>query len=156
MPRLLEEGALEVAWLLVRGEPVAAAYNIAWNGKVAYYQCGRRLGVPDAVRPGIVLLAHLIRGAIEAGRREFDFLGGMALYKTQPALATRPLVQVRAARPCLREYLRRTADCGLRWARALRKKIRSAAGWLRGTGRSALDSSVRASQPETLPDVNRR
>jgi CelD/BcsL family acetyltransferase involved in cellulose biosynthesis len=135
MSRLLEEGALELAWLLVRGEPVAAAYNIVWNGKVSYYQCGRRLDVPEAVRPGIVLLAHLIRGAIETGQREFDFLGGVALYKNQLALATRPLVQIRATRPCLREYLRRTADCGLRWARTLRNKVRSATGWLRGTGR---------------------
>jgi CelD/BcsL family acetyltransferase involved in cellulose biosynthesis len=40
MPRLLDGGALELAWLLVRGEPVAAAYDIVWNGKVLYYQCG--------------------------------------------------------------------------------------------------------------------
>jgi CelD/BcsL family acetyltransferase involved in cellulose biosynthesis len=135
MPRLLEEGALELAWLLVRGEPVAAAYNLVWNGKVSYYQCGRRLDVPDAVRPGVVLLAHLIRGAIEAGRREFDFLGGAALYKSQLALATRPLVQVRAARPSLREWLRRGAERGVVWARSVRNAARSAARWLRGAGK---------------------
>jgi CelD/BcsL family acetyltransferase involved in cellulose biosynthesis len=150
MPRLLQEGALELAWLVVRGEPVAAAYNLVWDGKVAYYQCGRRPDLPDAVRPGIVLLAHLIRGAIEAGRREFDFLGGVALYKSQLALAARPLVQVRAVRPCLREYLRRAADRGLGWARALRNKARSAAGWIRGTARGERS----APPPEKLPGVN--
>ena len=145
MPRLLAEGALELVWLLVRDEPVAAAYNIVWNGKVSYYQCGRRLDVPDTIRPGIVLLAQLIRGAIEAGRREFDFLGGTALYKTQLALASRPLVQIRAARPSLRERLRRGAERGLDWARAVRTRARSAARWLRGQGGPEV---VRSGAPE--------
>jgi CelD/BcsL family acetyltransferase involved in cellulose biosynthesis len=131
MPQLLADGALELVWLLVRDEPVAAAYNIVWNRKVSYYQCGRRLDVPDTVRPGIVLLAHLIRGAIEAGQREFDFLGGVTLYKTQLALASRPLVQVRAARPSQRERLRRGAERALDWARAVRARARAAVRWLR-------------------------
>jgi CelD/BcsL family acetyltransferase involved in cellulose biosynthesis len=136
MPRLLREGALELAWLTVRGRPVAAAYNLVRSGKVSYYQCGRSPDVPDAVRPGIVLLARLIRAAIEAGRREFDFLAGVSVYKSQLALAARPLVLFRAARPSLREWLRCGAERGLEWARTVRNGARGTARWLRrGTDR---------------------
>ena len=90
----------------MRGEPVAAVYNLIWSNKVYFYQSGRKTDVPPKVRPGVVLLAHAIRGAIEAGRREFDFLAGDSQYKRQMALASRPLVQIRVARRCFRERLR--------------------------------------------------
>ena len=41
MAWLLEQGALELLWLSVRGEPVAALYGMVWAGKVYAYQCGR-------------------------------------------------------------------------------------------------------------------
>src|SRR5262249_3184151 len=40
MPRLLELGALELLWLTVSGASVAALYNIVWNHKTYFYQCG--------------------------------------------------------------------------------------------------------------------
>src|SRR5207249_1587193 len=43
MPQLLADGTLELVWLTVRGEPVAAQYNLVGNGKVYYYQCGRKI-----------------------------------------------------------------------------------------------------------------
>jgi len=124
LPRLLAEGALELAWLVARGEPVAAQYNLVWGDKVYFYQCGRRVDVPDQVRPGTVLLALLIRGAIEAGRREFDFLDGEALYKRRLAAATRPVVRVRVARPSWREQIRLLVQSGKRWARRVRPPAR--------------------------------
>jgi CelD/BcsL family acetyltransferase involved in cellulose biosynthesis len=124
MPQLLSAGALELLWLRVRGEPVAAQYNLVWDGKVSFYQCGRRPDVPDGQRPGVVLMAHAIRGAIETGRREFDFLGEATNYKMQFTRTMRPLVQFRAVRPCLREHARRLAERGLGWARAVRRWLR--------------------------------
>jgi len=106
MAALLPRGAIELLWLAARGEPVAAVYSFVWNDKVYFYQSGRKTDVPNRIRPGIVLHAHAIRRAIEAGRREYDFLGGMDAYKMTFALATRPLVQLRAIRPSLRETLR--------------------------------------------------
>ncbi len=129
LPRLLAGGQLELLWLVVGGEPVAALYNIVANNKVYFYQCGRKLDVPAGQRPGIVLLALAVQHAIAASRREFDFLGGSAQYKTQFALATRPLVEVRAARPGWRETLRGWADQGLAYARAARNRLRAAVGW---------------------------
>jgi CelD/BcsL family acetyltransferase involved in cellulose biosynthesis len=121
---LLADGALELVWITVRGEAVAAQYNLLWNGKVYYYQCGRKMDVPPKVRPGVVLLARQIRVAIEAGAREFDFLGGASRYKMQLAAALRPLVRLRVARPGVLERARRLADWGIARTRTLRKRCR--------------------------------
>jgi len=131
MPQLLADGALELLWLTVRDQPVAALYNIVWNNKVYFYQSGRKLDVPRQVRPGIVLLSLAIRQAIEAGRREFDFLGGEAQYKGQLALATRPVIRLRVARRTLVEGTRHLADGGIWGLRAVRNATYSAGQWLR-------------------------
>jgi CelD/BcsL family acetyltransferase involved in cellulose biosynthesis len=122
MPRLLDDGALELLWLTVRGEPVAAMYDIVWNDKVYFYQSGRKMDVPEGIRPGGVLLAYAIRAAIEAGRREFDFLNGVSLYKTQLATVRRPIVQLRVVRRCLVERLRRAAEAGIGVLRGCRRR----------------------------------
>jgi CelD/BcsL family acetyltransferase involved in cellulose biosynthesis len=106
MPALLAEGKLQLSWLLARGEPVAAAYNIVHAGKVWYYQTGRRMDVPAKIRPGVVLVLMLIRDAIEKGHREFDFLPGEATYKDQLGTATRSIIRLRVARPTWVESLR--------------------------------------------------
>jgi CelD/BcsL family acetyltransferase involved in cellulose biosynthesis len=124
MPTLLREGALELLVLSVRAEPVAAMYNIVWAGKTSFYQSGRRLDLPRHLRPGGVIVYHAIRRAIEAGRREFDFLGGADLYKKQLAPGARPLVQLRLARRGLVERLRAAAE----WCRPAARAVR---GWLR-------------------------
>jgi CelD/BcsL family acetyltransferase involved in cellulose biosynthesis len=106
MGRLLEAEALELMWLTVGGEPVSAFYGVVWNQKLYYYQSGRRTDLPGFVRPGIVLLAHAIRRAIENGRREFDFLPGPENYKSRLSLAARPIVEIRAVRASCRENAR--------------------------------------------------
>lgn len=123
---LLDAGALELLWLTVRGEPFAAVYNIVWNDKVYFYQSGRKPDVPKGQRPGIVLHAHAIRRAIEAGRREYDFLSGGESYKGHLTLATRPIVRLRVARRTLREGVRTLVEKGIGIARALRNRLRAA------------------------------
>lgn len=110
MPALLAQGALDLLWLSVGGEPIAVMYDIRWNGKVSFYQCGRRMGVPKQLRPGGVLLYHAIREAITSGMREFDFLGGEATYKKQLATASRPLVRLRIVRSTWLERGRRFGE----------------------------------------------
>ena len=124
LPDLLEQGALEMFWITAFGEPVAAVYNIVWNGG-SLYQGGRKLGVPRGVSPGIVIQLMAIRRAIHAGHREYDFLGGAARYKMQLSLATRPLVGVRAARGSLREIGRSVARQGMATFRSLRAALRA-------------------------------
>ncbi len=80
---------------------------MVWDNKVFVYQLGRRADLPNHIRPGTALFAHAIRRAIAQGRREFDLLAEEMFYKKQLTPHARPLVQVRAARPCLVETLRR-------------------------------------------------
>jgi CelD/BcsL family acetyltransferase involved in cellulose biosynthesis len=117
LPRLLagEDGAsVELSWLVARGQPIAAAYNLVYAGRVQFYQSGRRVDLPKGLRPGIALHALLLREAIERGRVEYDFLAGSSRYKRDLALASRPLVTMRAVAPGLRaravEGMRRLAD----------------------------------------------
>jgi CelD/BcsL family acetyltransferase involved in cellulose biosynthesis len=122
MCALAERQRLALLWLCARGEPVAVLYSMEWGGKVYAYQTGRRTDLPPHLRPGAVLLALAIRRAIEAGRREFDLLADEAFYKLQLAPRSRPLVQVRAARPSLLEGIRRTVKGGLAGLRSVRRR----------------------------------
>jgi CelD/BcsL family acetyltransferase involved in cellulose biosynthesis len=98
MPALLARGELELMWLCASDQPIAAMYNIVWNGAVHFYQSGRRMDLPKELRPGVVLHALAIRRSIELGRREYDFLAGGSRYKQDLALAVRPLCTVRLVR----------------------------------------------------------
>jgi hypothetical protein len=53
--QILAAGKLELIWLTVGDEPVAAMYNILGKNKIYFYQSGRRMGVPAHVRIGIVM-----------------------------------------------------------------------------------------------------
>jgi CelD/BcsL family acetyltransferase involved in cellulose biosynthesis len=143
MPALLERGALDLRWLTVRGEPIAAIYNIVWQDKIHFYQSGRKLDLPKTIRAGIVIHAHAIRGAIEAGLREYDFLGGAARYKMDLAPAARSIVRLRAARPSVIEAARRTAELAIDQARVLRDNVRSMLGRPARGGRAILGGARR-------------
>jgi CelD/BcsL family acetyltransferase involved in cellulose biosynthesis len=62
------------------GAPLAAYLCLEFGGSVGLYNSGFD---PERARlaPGIVLLAHVIRDAIERGERRFDFLRGEEGYK---------------------------------------------------------------------------
>jgi len=132
MRDLFERGGLELVEIFAGEEPVAALYNIVWNDKVYFYQSGRRADLPSKLRPGIAAHALAIRAAIEAGRREYDFLGGPARYKMDLALATRPLVDMRAARRSVREILRKGAERAR--ARLIELRDRREPGPVEGSG----------------------
>lgn len=124
MPRLFAAGSLDLSWISVDDEPIAALYNVVHDGKVYFYQSGRKPSLPRGIRPGIVMHAHAIRRAIEAGRREYDFLAGQSRYKLDLALANRPLVELRAVRASLVEAMRRVAELGVRGLKAAREELR--------------------------------
>jgi len=107
-------GGLDLLWLEIRGEPVAAAYNIVYRGHVQFYQSGRKLDVPKGVRPGLGLQILAIRRAIEAGCKSYDFLAQADQYKQKLALGeSRHLLTLSAVAPTLRARassdVRRTA-----------------------------------------------
>jgi CelD/BcsL family acetyltransferase involved in cellulose biosynthesis len=125
LPQLLDAGALELMWVSVRGAPIAALYNIAWNGKIYCYQSGRTLDVPRNVRPGVIAHVYAIRRAIETGKSEYDFMAGTSQFKRKLALAYKPLVRVRAVRKSLIEYVRVFAESLAATTRTLRKRPRA-------------------------------
>jgi CelD/BcsL family acetyltransferase involved in cellulose biosynthesis len=121
LPRLWEANAVQLVSLHGHGRPVAAMYNIVWNNKVHFYQSGRDPTLPLNLRPGLVVIAKAIQQSIAAGHREFDFLGGTSRYKMQFALATRPLIELRVARPGLRETARHLIEAGAARYRRVRE-----------------------------------
>ncbi len=123
LPQLLAEGRLQLFWLVVRDEPIAVSYEIHANQKVYLYQSGRKTDVPPAIRPGIILTMLAVQEAIAQGFREYDFLGWPSQYKAQFTKTTRPLVALRIAHSCPREWLRRGASAALAWARRLRNSL---------------------------------
>ena len=118
MPALLARGELELMWLCASDQPIAAMYNILWNGAVHFYQSGRRMDLPKELRPGVVLHALAIRRSIELGRREYDFLAGGSRYKQDLALAVRPLCTLRVVRKRGLDLARRLYVRASRMARA--------------------------------------
>ncbi len=99
------DGTLDLLTLTAGGQPICSIYNIVYADKVYFYQSGRLLDVPKAVKPGIAAHALAIQRAIQLGYREYDFLNGVSQYKSQLALATRPLVALRAVLPRWRPRL---------------------------------------------------
>jgi CelD/BcsL family acetyltransferase involved in cellulose biosynthesis len=133
MPRLWagEDGAtLDLLWLVVRGEPIAASYSVVFGNKVYFYQSGRRMDVPKNLRPGIAMHALAIQRSIEAGRREYDFLQGASRYKRDLAHGSRALVTLRAVAPHLRaravEAARMLAERAIARVRHRRRAARAA------------------------------
>ena len=77
---LAAQGAARLYFLDTPAGPIAAFVTLEWDDTVGLYNSGFR---PDcaALSPGLVLLAGLVRDALERGRRRFDFLRGEERYK---------------------------------------------------------------------------
>ena len=143
LPQLLCEGKLDLFWLTVRGQPIAAHYQIIAHQKAYFYQCGRALDVPEKVRPGIVMVALALQRAIRQGLREFDFLGGPAFYKSEFTKTNRPIVTLRVARPGLRESLRGAGERAVTWLRNVRNRYRSGPPSVAASGAAESDTGER-------------
>ena len=78
--RLVERGWLRVWFLEHAGAPLAAYLTYEFGESVGLYNSGFD-PARATLSPGIVLLAHVIRDAIERGFRRFDFLRGEEPYK---------------------------------------------------------------------------
>ncbi len=83
IPRMMERGWLLLSFLNFNGHPAASYLNFDYNNRVLVYNSGQDVQQYGSLSPGIVLLAHNIRHAIEQGRTEFDFLRGDESYKYQ-------------------------------------------------------------------------
>jgi CelD/BcsL family acetyltransferase involved in cellulose biosynthesis len=92
-------GWLQLAFLTVDGEPAAAYLNFDYDNRILVYNSGLEPERFGALSPGIVLLLHLIRDAIEKRRTVFDFLRGDEEYKFRMGGQERPVMEIRAQLP---------------------------------------------------------
>ncbi|MEK6791130.1 MAG: GNAT family N-acetyltransferase [Deltaproteobacteria bacterium] len=72
--QMLDCGFLELGFISVSGRNIAAIYNLNYNGKVYYYQSGIDMDFNRSMSPGLLLHSLSIRGAIDAGATEYDFM----------------------------------------------------------------------------------
>lgn len=77
---LMDRGWLRLWFLERAGEPLAACLTLEFAGSVGLYNSGFE-PARATLSPGIILLSHVIRDAIERGFRRFDFLRGEEPYK---------------------------------------------------------------------------
>ena len=75
-----DAGCLQLAFLEVNGEKAAGYLSFDYLGRMWVYNSGINYQFAEH-SPGWVLLANLIRWAIEHGRTEFDFMRGNEDYK---------------------------------------------------------------------------
>jgi CelD/BcsL family acetyltransferase involved in cellulose biosynthesis len=80
IPALAAGGGARLVFLELPEGPIASFVTLQWDGTVGLYNSGF---APEraALSPGLVLLAHVVRDAIERGRARFDFLRGEERYK---------------------------------------------------------------------------
>jgi len=93
VPVLAAEGALALWSLSVCGRTVAMAWTLEDGRRTLYYQSGM---APEwsTRSPGLVLLARVVRDAVERGQEELDFLRGNEAYKYEWATGERRTVRV--------------------------------------------------------------
>ncbi len=96
-PKLAERGWLQLAFLTVEGEPAAAYFSVDYNNHIGLYNSGLKPDAYSHLSPGIVLLAYIIRYAIEQKRTVFDFLRGNEDYKYRMGAQDTPVLELRAA-----------------------------------------------------------
>jgi CelD/BcsL family acetyltransferase involved in cellulose biosynthesis len=134
----LERGWLRLWLLEVDGEAIAAWYGWRLGGRYAYYNSGFD---PERspLRPGLVLLAGVIRSAIEEGADEFDFLLGDESYKFRFAEDSRTVHNVSIARSWHPALVLTGAEAGMRnLGRRLPERVRRAGAVTRLARRASL------------------
>jgi CelD/BcsL family acetyltransferase involved in cellulose biosynthesis len=93
-----QAGMLELAFLEIGGEKAAAYMTFAFRNRIWVYNSGMDPHYA-AASPGWVLLAMLIRRAIESGCRAFDFMRGDEPYKFQWGGKGEPILRLTVRRP---------------------------------------------------------
>ncbi len=146
-PELLAAGLLELHWLEVDGQPVAAEYHLRGDKTIYAYQSGMAPS-EQCPSPGEWLHMATIRRAIEIGYREFDFLRGDEPYKAHWRAQPRPAETFWIVAPHTAAHWRygfyRTARRLNRW---LRRWLGRNANPLAPSGHSASEHSAE------LPEV---
>ena len=97
MPLMLAAGKLQLHWLELDQQPVAAEYHMTGNGIVYAYQAGVEPDMLDQ-EPGRLITMATLQRAIGQGRRAVDFLRGDEPYKAHFRAEPRPSLSLRIVR----------------------------------------------------------
>lgn len=81
VPLAYERGWLQLNFLTIGGVAAATYLNFDFGGCILVYNSGLLPNEYGQLSPGIVLLAHNIKHAIDTGHKVFDFLRGNESYK---------------------------------------------------------------------------
>jgi len=74
LPEIFANGSLELWFLSLKNQNIAALYNITYKNRVFYFQSGIDAKFDTSLSPGTLLHSHCIAEAIRAGHREYDLL----------------------------------------------------------------------------------
>lgn len=96
MPMAMNCGWLQLSFLTVDDAPVATYLNFDYNNRILVYNSGLDHQQHGHLSPGIVLICHIIRHAIENGREVFDFLRGNEEYKYRLGAADTTIYRISA------------------------------------------------------------
>lgn len=96
LPMMAQKGWVQISLLQINGEDAAAYLSFDYGNKILLYNSGYNPNSALDMSPGIVLLAFIIRDAIEKGRSEFDFLRGNEEYKYRMGGQDRPVMMLNA------------------------------------------------------------
>jgi hypothetical protein len=117
---LAARGELWLTTLDLDDKPVAAWHGFAHGDTVYFYQSGRD-PAHESESVGAVLMAAMIRRAIERGYRRFDLLRGDDAYKKDWGAVKRPIHEVVVFRSGWRGAWLRALD----WVGRVRARLRS-------------------------------
>ena len=96
VPLLHQRGWLQLNFLTVGDERVAAYMNFVYGNRVMVYNSGLNYQDYGQLSPGIVLLAYNIQHAIQNGYKFYDFLRGDESYKYRMGGRDTAVMNIRA------------------------------------------------------------
>ncbi len=94
----LQEGWARLSFIEIDGKKAATYLDFDYRNQIWLYNAGLNPRFAG-LSPGVVLLAYLIRQAIEQGKRVFDFLRGDEPYKFRFGAREVPLYRIVISRP---------------------------------------------------------
>ena len=133
--RCAERDMLCMYTVRLASEPIAYVYGIRWG--TTYYAlktsyCESQKGLS----PGVVLVDHCVRDALESGMTEFNFLGDQARWKNELASGAREYVQMTVCprtvasvvRQCVEHHIKPFIRARLPMAVAAKRRLQNVLG----------------------------
>ncbi len=90
----LENGWLDLSFLILEGELAASIFCFRYRDAILVYNSGFDPQAWPRLAPGVALFGQRIKRAIESGQRTFDFMQGNERYKYDLGAQDRPIYRL--------------------------------------------------------------